>query len=938
MRKILIPVYSALLVILVVNYFYYKNLYNNQIAYIVNLLDKQAQTVGRTVDSVNTWFPSDLNQIVFKEDLSQFFTKPASQLPTVERMKLFFSKYKDLVTGIKYYDNNRNEFTLKSNENGEWLEQPFVLHSQSKIYKEETLIEENHRYSYSLPVLSNSETIGNLVVSLDFTRFFKSLFTGFNLKDYQWQWVMLNDGSILYDNNKIRSEYSDLIKIEKSLEEGLASNIIHSINVKGKKTQIASSFYSTQLFKKDIGIIFSTPTAFFQKYLIIHSVFIVLFTLLLVQLIIIILWRQLKREKVRTDSLESSEKMLHKLIEEMPVGVIVLNRNREVLKANKVAAAQYSYASESEMKGMIFPESAVTPESDYYSRDLGGKLNPGNFVIIKKENGDLVLYRYSIPVNFKGEDGTMEILLDVTMLESARKEEARANEAKSEFLARMSYEIRTPLNGIIGMTDILIKNHLSPEIQQTVSLLRQSGEVLLNIINDILDFSKIESGKMILDEMPFNLREEIAYCIGLANTGISQDLELTSKITDNVPENIIGDPYRLRQIITNLLNHSISNTESGKIHLGCYMKEIKHGVITLEFDISDTGRSFDALSLKKIFGDLINIEARRIKSNDDPDFGTILSRQLVELMGGRLTAISPSGLSGELGTKVTFTIKTHSNDRQIKELSFEDLKTVDKIKTLVITGNHTRDEEVLGLLHRLGLTITVTTFQRSTISQIKANMGFPAEQYRLVVIIEDEDFDGFTAASAIHESGLSSHFIMLMISSNDRKGNYMNCASFGIDHYLVKPFDITELMTIIKSSFPFLEETTGTEESSAVRTDINILIIEDNKMNQNVIGMLLRSLGFNYEVADDGWAGYQRAKEKKFDLIFMDLIMPEMDGFESSQRILKVDNSVIIVAFTADNLPETRRKAELSGIKDFVSKPVRIDELKRLFVKYFHEN
>jgi CheY-like chemotaxis protein len=371
------------------------------------------------------------------------------------------------------------------------------------------------------------------------------------------------------------------------------------------------------------------------------------------------------------------------------------------------------------------------------------------------------------------------------------------------------------------------------------------------------------------------------------------------------------------------------------VYLRCHLKNSKDGIVTLEFEILDTGHSFDTVSLKKIFGDFVNIESRKIKSNDDSEFGTILSKQLVELMGGQLHAISPSGLSGDLGTKVTFTIQTYSNDRQVKDLSLEKLKSFDRIKTLVITGNQTRDEEILGALHKLGLNVTITTFQRSTVNQIKTNLNFPEDKYCMVIIFDNEDFDGFEAAKAIWEHKLSHQFVMLMISSNDKKGNFLSCITLGIDHYLIKPFDMSELLGTIKSSFPFLEEQPTTVDSGTIRTDISILIIEDNKMNQNVIGKLLSSLGYTFDLADDGWAGYVMAKSKKYDLIFMDLIMPEMDGFESAQRILKSDKTVLIVAFTADNMPETRRKAELAGIKDFVSKPVRLDELKRLFAKYF---
>ena len=274
----------------------------------------------------------------------------------------------------------------------------------------------------------------------------------------------------------------------------------------------------------------------------------------------------------------------------------------------------------------------------------------------------------------------------------------------------------------------------------------------------------------------------------------------------NVPESIIGDPFRLRQILTNLINHSVRCTEKGEIRLKCMLKSNKSGIVTLGFELLDTGTSFDKATLKKIFGDFVNIESKAIRTNDESGFGTILSKQLIELMGGELFAESPSGILADRGTKISFTILTYSNDRPIKDLSSEKIKTFEKIKTLVITGNQNRDEEILGALHKMGLTVTITTFQKSTINQIRANLNYPDEKYNLVVIFDDEEFNGFDAARAIWENKLSGHFIMLMISSNDKKGNYLNCITMGIDHYLVKPFDISDLLNIIKNSFPFIED------------------------------------------------------------------------------------------------------------------------------------
>ncbi len=935
--------YSAFLFILLVNYIYYRNLYNKQIDFIVTLLNRQVQIVGLSVDQTNNNFISDMNEIIFSEDLHSFFSNEEDQQRTIEKMKLFFSKYKNFVTGIKLYDNNRNEYTLKKDETSditdEWLEQQFMLHVQGEILDMETLSKSDRYFEYYLPVIKENEAIGNIVVSVDYQKYFNEIFSVYNLEDYQWQWVLSDSGDLIYDNTMQTTDYSQIDIIANSIREGLVDNLKHKANINGKSKQIISSYYSTQLLQREIGLIFSAPTEFFQKYIIRNSIFIVLGTLILIQVIIYIFWRYIREQKTETKRLSDSEKMLFKLIEEMPVGVIIHNRSREIIKANKVAASFYSYPNEHEMKGKIFPETSIPDVGDYYAKNLGAPFNPDQFVIIKKEVGELILYRNSIPVTFMGEEAKMEILIDVTMLESARKQEAKANVAKSEFLARMSYEIRTPLNGIIGMTDVINKYNLSNEVREIVALLKGSTEVLLNIINDILDFSKIETGKMILDQIPFDLREEIDYCAELAKTYIGdKEVKFSYTVGKGIPESIVADQYRLRQILTNLIYHSANNTEKGEINMKCLLQNKKNGNVTLGFELLDTGIKYDKASLKKIFGDFVNIESKPVKNSDESGFGTILARQLVELMGGQLVAESPSGISGDTGTKIQFTINVFSNDRVIKNIDHSNIKSFADIKTLIITGAQSRDEEVLGFLHKLELAISVTTFQKMTVTQIKANQNSENEKYNLVVIIDDAEFNGFDVARVMWENKLSDKIIILLISSNDQTGNYMKCLTLGIDHYLVKPFNITELAEVINESFTYLETKEVSSDISDMHSDINILIVEDNKMNQTVLIKMLKTLGYACDVVEDGYEGYKKATKKHYDLIFMDLILPEISGYDSAQKILAEDPTTLIVAFSADNMPDTKRKAELSGIKEFITKPVRIDELKKVFTKYYKKS
>jgi signal transduction histidine kinase/CheY-like chemotaxis protein len=941
MRRVLILTYSAFLLILLVNFFYYNNLYKKQINYITELLDRQVQIIGLEVDSTNNGFDHDLAQINFDfaQDLSRFFdaSAPEIRVRVIKQLELFYSKYKDFVVKIRLFDNKLNEFILLKDEaKNDWMENEFIALDQREIKLRETLVQEGKVFDYYTTILKDSKPVGNIAVTVDYQKYFLRLFSKFNMKDYQWQWVLSDSGKIIYDNYGKKVEYTHLERITSDLSKGSIARITHMAITGGKRMKILSSYYSTQLLQRDLGLVFSAPTTFFQKYIIRNSIFIVIGTLLIVQLIITLFLWFLRKQKAEMKRLSDSESTLMRLIEEMPVGVIIYNKNREILKANKIAAGYYSFRGETEMIGKIFPETSLSEDNDYFSKHLGGTFSPDQFVIIKKEIGEIILYRCSIPVKYLGEDTVLEILIDITMLESARKQEAKANVAKSEFLARMSYEIRTPLNGIIGMADVLNRNELSPEVKDIVHLLRRSTEVLLGIVNDILDFSKIESGKMILDETPFNIREELFYAVDLAKTNIGdKEVEISCLIDDKVPETIIGDSFRLRQVLVNIINHSVLYTDKGKVVVKCRVRSREAGEETLLFEILDTGKAFDKPTLKKIFGDFVDAGSISIRSSDESGFATIIARQLVEMMGGELNASSPSGLDGSLGTKIVFTIKAYSNERQPKGTDLSQITQFSQIRALIISGSQNRDEEFLGVLHKIGVQSSVTTFHKATAAQLRSNLANKSEKFNLIIISDDVDFDGLEAARALYDSNLSREFVIIMVSSNDRKGNYMKCITMGVDHYLVKPFDTNELTETLGKSFTYLESNSSRSDHQSLSKDLSLLVVEDNKMNQIIITRMLTSLGYKCDIAEDGYEGYTKAKAVKYDLIFMDLIMPEMDGYESTRRIMEFDKSNIIVAFTADNMPESRKKAELSGIKEFISKPVRVEDLKRLFAKYF---
>jgi CheY-like chemotaxis protein len=365
--------------------------------------------------------------------------------------------------------------------------------------------------------------------------------------------------------------------------------------------------------------------------------------------------------------------------------------------------------------------------------------------------------------------------------------------------------------------------------------------------------------------------------------------------------------------------------------------ETSGNVLRLAFSLTDTGRTYTKAELKKLFGDYISGRTGRDEWAEELKLGPILARHLVELMGGELVATSPSGKDSsghERGIKVVFDIKVHLNERIKKESDLSRYTRVSEIRTLVITGGEGRDDDFLNVIHRLGLPVSVTSFQKHTVAQINSDRLNNPDRYALLIIFDEPDSDGFAVAEALHTGKLAGEYVILMFTSNDPRGHYSRCVDLGVDHLLVKPFASEDLLNILRDHFPQLKG--GITDGSAKDKSAlpKVLVVDDNYLNRKVVGSLLKVLGSVAEDAESGKEAVEKALEKPYDLIFMDLIMPEIDGFEAAGAILDFDGKSVIVALSADNMPETKARIEQSGMKELLSKPVSVDDLRRVIEKY----
>ncbi len=659
-------------------------------------------------------------------------------------------------------------------------------------------------------------------------------------------------------------------------------------------------------------------------------------------------WSQLQQlYKKSQKKLKAAEAITHSIIHSSPIGISITKSKGVCEYVNPAFCRMIDYKEDELLNKNILDFLADRDNGDacdYFTEFAGDQENSSIEALFSNKNGDILHFFVvsTMIVNENSEKRKVNFFVDMTernrlmeQLTLAKDKAIKANEAKSTFLANMSHELRGPMGGIIGAAQVLKDTELTEDQYEFVDILNTSAFRLLGVINDILDFSKIEAGKIELEDRPMRIDAVIENIADLlAIKANKKGLDLFTFIDHNIPDRLIGDPMRLHQIILNFTNNALKFTKKGEVVISAQLAARENNRVKVLFKIKDTGIGISEEEKNNLFRNFSQVDSSTMRKYGETALGMFISKRLSEQMGGNVFVESKEGVGSVLG--FTVWLKQDSDpDLNNQELS----DTLPSLHVLIVDDNQSNQKIFGKYLHYWNCSSEYADTPLKGLKMLRAASALNKKYDIVLVDFQMPEMDGMQFAKTVKSDPAIQHNKLILLSSRTDLLKKDVVEKAGFSAYLNKPVKISQLKEAVQKTLDktkHIKNQAITEERKTVHNNgikRNILFAENNKINQIVGLIAFNKLGYQADLAENGQEVLEKMKQKKYDIIFMDVQMPEMDGIEATVQIRKSelnDRHIPIVAMTANAMKEDRDDCLAAGMDAFLSKPFKPDDLKKV--------
>ncbi|MBK3516051.1 response regulator [Carboxylicivirga marina] len=931
MRRAFTIAFISIAFLIVSNVYYYIDTYKWQIETQEDILLKQSLMVRDKLSQFANKTNTGISILISQKELDSLFISRGHSIEVQKRLELLYSGFSEHLNELSIYDTKGNEFELRRSKQGTFIS-AFSHTENVSVRKAKVLINpQGTRILYIQPLHKESEIIGFVKFDMDLNDFFESIFHNFHVENVNFQWVMKPNGEVVY-NTLLQNRFIPILNgIDDKIGNEDWFSSVHNIEVNGEKTKVLTMFSQLYLNEVSYYLAFSMPKKIITESIARYSFLVGGISLFIICLIVLVFSIYQRRHANDEQTLMKSEQALRKMVYYMPVGVVLMDNRNRIRQVNKAALKLFAFDDEDQLVGRlasdeILFENKIRLDKTTYS----AKSN--KYILKSKNNEETVILHEQIPFYLLREKYSIQVFVEVSSLEKERKDEEMAHKAKSTFIANISHELRTPLNGIIGMTDILISSEKDDNERNLLSVVKRSADTLLALINDILDFSKMEAGRFEIESIPFDLREEIEDTIkSFSPRAKDKGIKLTWTSLMKLPDNYLGDQIRIRQVLNNLLSNAIKFTDKGRIHLSVKQARGVNGSPVILFSLKDTGIGIKQDKINTIFNSFSQEDESTTRKYGGSGLGITISKQLVNMMGGEIWVNSPSGISDEPdspGAEFAFTIpyksKTHN-----KHFNYNHISNLRKVRAFVISDEPLQVRILIKNLASLHIDYKVLPPSTESIDIIRTD-----NKHHLLIIDHRPDFNGLEFLQTIYNHRLHKRMPIIMQSSDFEPSNTSLAKRIGADVYLRKPVELKTLEEFVIRFFPNIQSNRLSIAQLQNTQSLKVLVAEDNILNQRVAKNLFGKIGHKIDIASNGLEAVIKMRKNKYDIVFMDVLMPEMDGIEALQQMRTTGENCPVIAMTASVDESERERVLNAGMDDFITKPTKVEDLSRMIAKW----